>query len=523
LTLAQRILWHGLGEYGEGRSAWATSGVAPGEWSDHPPLKHLLLVQVLLMKRIFPLLACATVILVRMADTLWNPVFGTDKLNQLAGAINLLEGHGVSYAYSEAKAPAVIYYKLIDQWPPGYSWLAAAGIFLTSDLYYAVILNDLFFTLLQLVSAAWLISLFPRISSHTKMFWFWAFALNTNLVYMTATDTAAMGGYTLALACVLYSIQQQKGSLWAGITAGMALTFCLVMRYAYLPQAVLMAVMLTLILGLEKNKDQLRFVVSLTVTLLAGFAVYYLLSPGGGIHPVYSGRVVKAKSFFPEHVIRFNYAFIYQGFFSVSELRLLVAEIFGSAGTMYHVAVVLTKVAALIAGIAAMIALIVMFGRESSRLFNKRSPFMSETIGHSSAFALVLCGGMGCNVLLLVYLSLTNPMQTWAKDGWTFVQEARYYVPSWLSLWIAGGISLREKDGRQLWNSIVYWTPIILLAVNVVTFGYYERLSIARQPDYPSIATCAFKGLRTLALSGGVSNELISNSDSSPICKAIGE
>jgi hypothetical protein len=108
---------------------------------------------------------------------------------------------------------------------------------------------------------------------------------------------------------------------------------------------------------------------------------------------------------------------------------------------------------------------------------------------------------MGCNVLLLVCLSLTNPMQTWAKDGWTFVQEARYYVPSWLSLWIAGMISLREKDGRQLWNSIVYWIPTILLAVNVVAFGYYKRLSIARQPDYPYIATCASKGLRTLALS----------------------
>jgi hypothetical protein len=464
-------------------------------------LKHLLVVEVLLMKRLFLALACVTIILVRIEDALWNLRSGTDELNQLAGAINLLEGHGVSYAYSDAQAPAGMSYKPILQWPPGYSWLAAAGIFLTRDLYYAVILNRLFFTLLQLVSAAWLLRLLPGISSHTKMLWFCAFALNTNLVTLTATDTAAMGGYTLALACVLYSLQQQKGSLWAGITAGIALTFCLVMRYAYLPQALLIAVMLPLILGLEKNKDHLRFVVSLTVILLAGLAVYYLLSPGNGMNPVYSGRPVKAKSFFPEHFTRFNYAFIYQGFFSVSELRLLVAEMFGSAGAMVHVAVLLTKIAAFIAGIAAMIALLLMFGGEGRRLFNTRSTFRSETIGHSSAFALVLCGGMGCNVLLLIYLSLTNPMQTWAKDGWTFVQEARYYIPSWLALWIAGGSSLREKDGRPLWNSIVYWTPIILLAVNVVTFGYYKRLSSARQPDYPSIATCASQGLRTLALS----------------------
>lgn len=471
------------------------------------------------MKRIFLLLACEIVILVRIADVLWNPVFGIDKLNQLAGAINLLEGHGVSLAYSEAKAPAVTYYKPINQWPPGYSWLAAAGIFLTSDLYYAVILNDLFFTLLQLVSAAWLISLLPGMSFHTKMLWFCAFALNTNLVNNSSTDTAAMGGYILALACVLYSTQQQKGSLLAGITAGVALTFCLVMRYAYLPQAFLIPVMLTLILWVEKNKGQLRFVVSLTAILLVSFGVYYLLSPGHG----YSEGLAKAKGFFPEHLIHFNYAFIYQGFFSVNEWRALVAAKFGSTGTIFKAAVLITKIVALIAGMAAMIALILMFVRESRKLFNKRSTFISGTIRNSSAFALVLCGSMGCNILLLVYLSLTNPMAMITKDGWTFVGEDRYYVPSWLSLWVAGGISLGEKDGRQWWNRIVYWTPIILLAVNVVTFGYSEKLSIARQPDYPSIATCASKGLRTSALSGGISNELISNSDRSPICKVIDE
>jgi hypothetical protein len=449
------------------------------------------------MKRIVLLLACLTVILVRVEDALWNPVFGIDKLNQLAGAINLLEGHGVSYAYAEAQAPAVIHYEAIVQWPPGYPWLAAVGIFLTSNLYYAVILNDLFFVLLQLVSAAWLISLLPGMSSYSKMLWFCAFAFNTSLVTTnTSVDTAAMGGYTLALACVLYSIQQPKGSLWAGIAAGLALTFCLVMRYSYLPQAFLIPAMLALIFLIEKNKDQLKFLVALTatLTLLTGFAVYWLLKPGSGIKPGFKG-------FFPEHLIRFGYGFIYEGFFSVREWRLLVAAQFGSAGAIFKVAVLITRVVALTAGMAAMIALILSLVREVRRLCNKRRVAMSATIGNSSAFPLLLFGSMGCNVLLLVCLSLTNPMQTWAKDGWTFVQEARYYVPSWLSLWIAGMISLREKDGRQLWNSIVYWIPTILLAVNVVAFGYYKRLSIARQPDYPYIATCASKGLRTLALS----------------------
>ena len=450
------------------------------------------------MKRIVLLLACLTVILVRVEDALWNPEFGIDKLDQLAGAINLLEGHGVSYAYAEAQAPAVIHYEAIVQWPPGYSWLAAIGIFLTSNLYDAVRLNDLFFVLLQLISAAWLISLLPGISSYAKMFWFCAFAFNTSLVTTnTSVDTAAMGGYTLALACVLYSIQQPKGSLWAGITAGIALTFCLVMRYAYLPQAFLIPAMLALIFLLEKNKDQLKFLVALTATLLTGYAVYWLLKPGSGIETGFTGF----KGFFPEHLIRFNYGFLYQGFFSVREWRLLVAAQFGSAGAIFTVAVWITRVAALIAGMAAMIALILGLVREVRRLCNKSRVAMSATVGYSSAFPLLLFGSMGCNVLLLVCLSLTNPMQTWAKDGWTFVQEARYYVPSWLSLWIVGMISLREKDGRQLWNNIVYWTPIILLVVNVVAFGYYKKLSIARQPDYPYAVACASKGLPTLAWS----------------------
>ena len=446
------------------------------------------------MKRIVLLLACLTVILARVENALRNPVFNIDKLNQLAGAINLLEGHGVSYAYAEAQAPTVIRYEAITHWPPGYSWLAAIGIFLTGNLYDAVILNDLFFVLLQLVSAAWLISLLPGMSSYARMLWFCAFALNTSLVYTnTSVDTAAMGGYTLALACVLYSLQQPTGSLWAGITAGIALTFCLVMRYAYLPQAFLIPAMLALIFFIERNKDQLMFLVALTATLLTGFAVYWLLKPGSGMQPDF----VEARGFFPEHLLHFDYGFIYRGFFSVREWRLLVAAQFGSAGAIFKVAVLITRVAALITGMAAMLALILSLVREVSRLCNKRRIVMSAAFGNSSAFPLLLFGSMGCNVLLLVCLSLTNPMQTWAKDGWTFVEDARYYVPSWLSLWIAGMISLREKDSRPLWNGIVYWTPIILLAINVVAFGYYKRLSIARQPDYPYITTCASKGLLT--------------------------
>jgi hypothetical protein len=153
----------------------------------------------------------------------------------------------------------------------------------------------------------------------------------------------------------------------------------------------------------------------------------------------------------------------------------------------------ITKIAALIAGIAAMIALILDFAGEIRRLCNKKSAFISETIGYSSAFAWVLFGGMGCNLLLLVYLSLTIPISGFLNSGWTYVQEARYYVPSWLSLWIVGVISLREKDGSKLWNSIKYWIPIIILTVNIVAFGYYKRLSIARQPDYLYRATCTYK------------------------------
>ena len=445
------------------------------------------------MKKMLLILACQMVILVRVEDALRNPGFGPDKLGQLAGAVNLVEGHGVSWAYAEAQAPAVIRYQVLT-YAPGYSWLAAVGLFLTSNLYDAVILTDLFFVLLQLASATWLISLLPGIFPYSKMLWFCAFALNPSLVTAnTSTDLAAMGGYTLALACVLYSLKQPKGSLWAGITAGSALTFCLIMRHAYLSQAFLIPAMLALVFLIEKNKDQLKFLVAVTATLLTGFAVYWLLKPSG-----VELEYVQTRGFFLGHLIRLHYGFLYEGFFSVSEWRLLAAAQFGSAGAIFKAVVLITRVAAGIAGMAAMLALILSLVREVCRLCNKRRVAMSATIGNSSAFPLVLFGSMGCNILLLVYLSLINPMQTWTKDGWTFVQEARYYAPSWLSLWIAGVISLREKDGRQLWNRIVYWIPIILLAVNVVAFGYYKRLSIARPPDYPYITACASQGLQTL-------------------------
>jgi hypothetical protein len=327
------------------------------------------------------------------------------------------------------------------------------------------------------------------------MLWFCAFALNTSLVTYAnnTTDTAAMGGYTLALACVLYSLQQPTGSLWAGITAGIALTFCFLMRFAYLPQALLIPTMLALIFFIERNKAQHKFLVALTATLLTGFAVYWLLKPRSGI----GVSRVEARGFFPENLLRFDYGFLYKGFFSVREWRLLLEAQCGSAGAICKVAVWILRVTALITGIAALIALIVSLVREVRRRFNKRRVAMS------AAFPLLLVGSMGCNVLLLVYLSLTNPMQTaWTKIGWTHVQESRFYVPSWLSLWIAGMISLREKDSRQLWNGIVYWIPIILLAINVVAFGYYKRLGYAnvRQSDYPSLTTCASQGFRTIIL-----------------------
>jgi hypothetical protein len=141
------------------------------------------------------------------------------------------------------------------------------------------------------------------------------------------------------------------------------------------------------------------------------------------------------------------------------------------------------------------------------RILSPRIPFLSLLL------SIVLCGGilwvlykiivtapksryawpiLGSviivNLLLLIYLSLTNSPQTWAQGGWTFVQENRYYAPSWIALWMLLTWYLSHRKSKYLEQMILI--PFICFSVAEASLyrkWQYRQIDFSKREELPLV------------------------------------
>ncbi len=201
-------------------------------------------------RQILPAILAAIALAHQTWDQYVHCQFGWDKVDQLAGAVRLCAGRGLTLEELNARDLAQPLARPLVGWPPGYSYLAAGLLSAGLGIWQAALAIDALSAALFL--AAWYVlaghsGLARR--GRTWLWIFWALAY-CPLVRLTSSDQLAVALYSAALAMGAMCVHAGFGepaapassaaapmallaSLLSGVTAGLAGA----VRFAYWPLA----------------------------------------------------------------------------------------------------------------------------------------------------------------------------------------------------------------------------------------------------------------------------------------------
>lgn len=352
---------------------------------------------------IFAFLLLLVILTVRTIDYTHTPLYNPDKLEQLIAAQNWAEGNGVSRAVWVGDDALRKEFEPLLQWPPGYSLFTGLLLKLGFDIYLAALIPDLLSLLFLVLYTLLFLSGFTFQWKLSGFLIASILLINTAIAErLTSVDLIAYTCFFGALSFLIISVK--KTYLINGILAGLLLGLSIWFRYAYIPQ-VLALLGFGILHQWRYNRATIRKVwIPGTVITLFSILLYALLVQTG--NPGYIDK--EARGLFWTNLLSFHWHFPVKGLLGMEGIaRLLLGK---SAVIHLIFQFILTL-------IICSIALIIILKRYRSRF---PWPFVLSIIP--------------INVGLLVYLSLTNAPQTWMPGGWTFVQEIRYYAPSWAAI-----------------------------------------------------------------------------------------
>jgi hypothetical protein len=353
--------------------------------------------------QIFSVLLVLMVFSIRVIDYVYTPLYNPDKLEQLIAAQNWAGGDGVSRAHwIQADTLSKVFEPLV-QWPPGYSLLAGLLLKLGAPIYLAALLPDLLSLGFLSIFSLLFLSGFTFQSRISAVLIWSIFILNSAVAArLTSVDLIAYTCFFGALTLLILSVK--KTYLLNGILAGIFLGCSIWFRYAYIPQ-VLALLCFGILHQWKYNPSTLKkiWIPASSITLIL-IGIYFLLFKIG--NPGYIDE--KSSGFFWKNLSNIHWSFPVDGLVGLEGYSRFITGKSALLNTLLLAFIVL-----LILGIG----ISILRKRPRSRF----------------PWPLVL-SIIPINVGLLAYLSLTNVPQTWMPGGWTFVQEIRYFAPSWAAL-----------------------------------------------------------------------------------------
>lgn len=168
----------------------------------------------------------AVLAVVALAHQTWDQYvhcqFGWDKVDQLAGAVRLCAGRGLTLEELNTEDLSRPLARPLVGWPPGYSYLAAGMLSVGAGVWQAALAIDVFSAALYL--ASWyVLAACSRMGlrSRTWLWTFWALAY-CPLVRLTSSDQLAAALYSAGLATGAVCVR--SGPREPGVAAGFAAT-----------------------------------------------------------------------------------------------------------------------------------------------------------------------------------------------------------------------------------------------------------------------------------------------------------
>lgn len=358
-----------------------------------------------------PLVSIIVFITAAVALNLWQlvlPNFHFDNSFGLGAAKNIVDGNGYATTQVFADDLAAVVYDPLGKWPPGYSWLLAGlmkvsgadaitALYIVNGIALVVFLGAVYMMIAALRFAPWarlLFMLFAGFFPYPFLgYWF--------------ADLVAVSFYTLAAALVVNANATGRGLLPKALLAALLCSYCIFLKYLYLPIAILPLLVWGWFSLRYKLPDQFRAALagSAIITLSAILLVLYQSNNTG--QAVYINPT--GRGFFPEHITKMGPlipASLADQDFMVNRVSRLLHIRFSQGHRLMLVANYVLLA-------ALMVLLIVWWKRAGGR--HRLYTYLALVLSFAT-------GGM------LLFLSLTfAPYRSEFVTFWTYVQELRYY------------------------------------------------------------------------------------------------
>jgi hypothetical protein len=408
-------------------------------------------------------------LLCRTENIIFNQNFNSDKEVQIIAAKSTIEGKGPRLPNASAIDLSKIVYTDYYQWPKGYAMYFAAVYFIIRNVYWSAVLLDLMAVLLYFFSWKILIKTFcgdPAIRNFTfSMFLILNSVSNVPFIYLWSSDLIAISFYLFSI-CLLFTTDFELKQWTRFLTGLIFLCLAVYTRYAYIPIAfALVGGYFLLYFRTWQKLFLLRFFIS--VFVLAFFAA---LTNHSGEAPAFENDSIRTGYHFAHTVARFNFLFPVQTILAGNTIHSF-SKLFGEKS--------LTTIFLILLCLSILTVFIGSIYRVASEYFRKERQYRESTIILSSSFA-----GM-VSVLLLIYLSLTRPIQkNDVLDNWTYVQEERYYAVVWVTMLLAFFFVILQDNNGSWLKRLILLIFFASFGLNVPYYFYNKYSDIKKNSAY---------------------------------------
>lgn len=379
------------------------------------------------LRKIFssPVATVITFVIAVIALNTWQlvmPNFHFDNSFSVAAAGNVAEGHGYATKQALPTDLSQIVYEPINKWPPGYSWMVAGMAPLAGHdvirAVYLVNIISIFFFLLGIYFTLNALK-FPRAAVNG----FVLFAGFFPYPFLGAwfADLAAVAFFTLAIGLIMQAHATRKYITIKAIAAAALCSFCIYLKYLYLPVAILPLLVWGFYALRTRQKRQFTaaFTGSLIVMTSAILLLLYQSRHSG--QPVYINPT--GKGFFPSHLLEIG-AVIPASLVDHDFMTVQIARIFR---LHYHTAGSVLRIINYVLMFALLLWIFSWWKSGGSGSTEQGRTGRSRWNRNLYAYLVLIVSAATAG--MLAFLSVTfAPYVAEFTPFWTYVEELRYYA-----------------------------------------------------------------------------------------------
>lgn len=426
------------------------------------------------LQRIFssPLASGMAFVIAVIAMNTWQlvlPNFHFDNSFSVAAARNVSEGHGYVTSQVLPGDLSKIIYEPINKWPPGYTWLIAVimplvkndvidAVYVVNGLAIFLFLLGIYFTLTALK--------FPRAAVNG----FIQFAGFFPYPFLGAwfSDLAAVAFFTLAIGLIMQAHATKKHITIKAVLAAMLCSYCIFLKYLYLPVAILPLVVWGWYSLRTGQRKQFTAAFTGAVIIMTASVLLLLYQSRHSGQPVYVNPT--GRGFFPAHLLEIGAvipaSLVDQDFMTLQLSRLLRIQ--------YNIAELVLRIINYIM-IVGLCYWIVKWWRSGGSGSTEEGR-IGRGKWNRNLYAFIVLIVSAATTGMLAFMSLTfAPYMGEFTPFWTYVEELRYYaiVIVFLQQWVFWYFVVNKPRNSGWVYKLMRGAVIAIVLVGILHSAYY--------------------------------------------------